>query len=329
MRLLALIALSLFMSLGAPVLASAQALPGLEPLAFSLSPKYPRPYDTVQVKIESTLINLAASEITFTANGEVVGERSRSASITFGGPGSKMVIGVSVVAPEGTFTKELTIYPSDVALLIEPLSTAHPFYQGARLVASEGKVRLIALPDFTTPSGTKIPPSELSYTWRFGDRLLQDFSGLGQNVLTATAPVRHRDARVTVTVTSKDGAYVAEATRMVSPRDPVMRIYRSDLLSGILFERALTGTVSIASTEETLRMVPFFFSNTPSQVWTLNGNSAGAGANLTLRITGSDTGTASVRASASEEGNLLPRLAETGITVEFDGRKSSTNAFGL
>lgn len=316
------------LSLVAPS-ASAQGIPGVDTLTLTLSPKHPRPYDTVKVTVSSTLVNLAASEITITANGEVVAERSRTASVTFGGPGTKTTIRVVAVAPDATHVKELTIAPADVVLIVESPTSAHPFYEGARLVASEGPVRLVALPDFQSSPGVRIPAKDLSYTWRFGDRLLHDYSGLGQNVLPATAPVRYRDADVTVTVTTRDGTLVAETTQAVVPTDPVMRIYRNDPLLGPLFEHALSGTYRLPGAEDTLRMIPYFFSGTPTLAWTLNGNPAGGDDDLTLRATGNEGGTASVRASASEIGGTLPRIADSGLTVEFGGKSVLDSLFSL
>ena len=327
MRTFAAFALTLALFSALP--AHAQLIPGFEPVTLSLSPQHPRPYATAKVTVASTLVNLSVSDITISVNGVVVGENVRSATVTFGGPGTKTLISATVVAPEGTYRKELVVYPADVALILEPVTTAPPLYEGARNVASEGSVRLIALPEFVTANGTRLSASDLSYEWRFGDKMLAEYSGIGKNVLTATAPVRYRDATVTVTVTSRDGSLVAEAQRVVSPQDPMVYVYRRDPLSGLEFTRALSSTYTMLGTEETLRAVPYFFSSAPTYSWTLNSAPSGSNQDLTLRTEGTDPGTASVRLRASSGGGVVPQSAETAFVVEFGERTGLFNLFGI
>lgn len=329
MRFLVLVAL-IAVSTSAPAPLFAQGIPvSVEPLTLRVAPLYPKPYDPVTLTVESTLLDLAASDITFTKDGTVVGEGSRSIKTTVGAPGTKTIFRVSVVSAEGTYTKDFVIAPADVALILEPVSTAHPLYDGARLVAPESRVRLIALPDLRSNPTTKLDPSTLSYTWRLGDRILEAESGIGKNVLTATSPTRFRDADITVTVTSRDKSIVAEARRSVTPAEPSVRIYRSDPLRGIEFSSALTGSFSMQNPEEGLYMVPFFFGGTPTLSWTLNGSTAGADAGLTLRTSDRSVGTAALRAIVRGGGNgTLPEIAEQGLTVRF-GDVRGTGIFGI
>ena len=71
--------------------------------------------------------------------------------------------------------------------------------------------KTVALADFQSAPGTRLPASSLVYTWRLGNRVLTDSSGIGKSTLLATAPVRYRNADITVTVTSPDNSLVGEA----------------------------------------------------------------------------------------------------------------------
>lgn len=331
MRTFGILATLCALSLLAPGAVRAQALPGiggLEPLQLKVTPAHPRPYDPVKVTLSSTLVTLSASEISFAVDGVPVAEEGRSASFTLGGPGSRTIVSVYVVSPEGTFERALAITPAEVVLIAEPISEVPPLYRGARLVAPEGKVRLIALSDLRAPGGAKLDSARLSYVWKTDERTLEEYSGLGKNVLPADAPVKYRDARVTVTVSSQDGSVVAQASELVSPADPIVRIYRNDPLLGILFNTALSGTLTLPNAEEGLRMAPYFFAAPPSLTWTLNGNTAGSDAGLTLRTTGSEQGTAAVRAAARAPGTV-PQLAESSLTLQFGGGGGGLGIFGL
>lgn len=297
----------------------------LEPLSLVISPKHPRPYDLVTVSVSSNLVDLAASAITISADGKVVAEGSRSASLQLGGAGSKTAISVTAVTNGKTYTRSLTIRPADVALILEPDTSAHPFYEGGRLVAPQSRVRLIAIADLRTTAGARIPDAQLAYTWKLGNKVLRSESGLGKSVLRATAPVRYRDAEISLTVSSQDSLQVAEASLFVSPVTPLVRIYRSNPLGGTDYGRALGDSFSLSSNEETFEAVPYFFSSTPDFLWQLNGNPSGSQNKVTVRTTGTKVGSALLGVTARERNS--GEQAQSRFTVQFGN--SSANIFGF
>jgi len=220
----------------------------------------------------------------------------------------------------------VTIRPADVALITEPISTTHPFYEGGSLVASEGRVRLVAVPDLRTSGGGAISPANLVYTWRNGEQILQGASGIGKSVLTANAPVRYRDARITVTVSTQDQSIVAEASTVISPVDPVMRAYRNDPLLGPRFETALPANLTLAGAEETFRAVPYYFSEAPPITWQVNGTPSDTDKDITVRATGAGEGTAVLTASSNLANSL--QSAETALRVKF-GEEGGLGIFGF
>ncbi len=306
--------------------AHAQGLPVGQEINFSFSPQYPRPYDKVTLTISSTMFDLNGSAIKISVNGTIISENERKATFTMGGPGSKSVVKVVATDTDGTHEMTQTLSPADVALVVEANSTVPPFYKGARLVASEGPVTLIALPDFQTASGTKIPTASLVYTWKFGDKILESQSGIGKNILRATAPVRYRDARITVTVTTQDKTMVAQGVTSVSPVDPFLRIYANDPLGGIDFAHILSGTFVLQGDEQTFRAVPYYYAALPKISWTLNGADSDQDPDLTVRTTGAAKGTAVIGTRAKDSKAI--NNTETRFTIQF-GQARSTGIFGL
>ena len=307
----------------------AQALvpTGVDPLSITVSPRYPRPYETVVVTLKSNLVDLLRGDNRISLNGAVLDEGVgiRSASFVMGGSGETTTIEAAVTVDGQTFTKELVLRANDVALIMEPVATSHPFYLGGVLPAPEGKLRLVALAHFETTGGSLIPPQDLVYEWRLGEQVLQNESGAGRYVLTATAPVKYRDARVTVTATTKDGSLSGETSILVSPSDPVARIYRNDPLLGVRYEEALSGSVALSGDEETFRVIPYFFEAPPVLSWTINSIEQSTGADITLRSTGSGAGSASVGISARNP-NAFQSAAQI-LTVTFGEKRPSF--FGL
>jgi hypothetical protein len=281
----------------------------------------------VTVTPESSLIDLSASTVTFSVNGKVVqkGSGAESAQIAVGGPGTVTTVTVTAVNNGQTYTKSLTIRPADVALIVEPTSTTHPFYEGGSLIGSEGRIRIIAVPDLRTSAGVQIPASNLVYTWKNGSQILQSSSGIGKSVLSATAPVRYRDTTLTVTVTSQDSSVVGQASVVIAPRDPLIRIYENDPLLGPRFDTALSNTITLNDSEATYRAVPYYFTTLPTLTWQVNGSASQSGQDITVRPSGSGQGTAVLGVSGSS--GSLGQSASGQLSVTFG--KSSTGIFGF
>jgi len=296
-------------------------------LSVSISPEYPRPYETITVTPDSSYIDMSSSVVTVSVNGVPVerGTGVQSVPVTVGGPGAKTVISVSAVTGGQTYTQAITVRPSDVALVVEPVSTTHPFYLGAPLVASEGRMRVIALADLRTSTNTRLNPNSLVYTWKFGDQILQDQSGIGRSILTAVAPVRYRDAQITLTVASPDSAEVAQASTLISPVDPVMLVYQSDPLLGPLFDNALTGSFAMNGSESSFKAVGYYFATLPTFNWTMNSTPQGSDADITVRSSGAGTGQATLGISANDVARL--QSAENSLVVQFGSK--SANLFGF
>ncbi len=313
MRFAILIALLVLM----PLSAGAQPVPGgAEPVTISILPENPRPYDTIVITPKSNVINLPASTVTISVNGTVLEEGSggRTAAYTLGGPGTAAVIRVVATFNGDTFEKTLTLNPADVALVIEPTTGSHPFYEGASLVAPEGRVRIIAMADLRSAPGTRIAPANLSYTWKLGNRMLAEQSGIGRSVLTATAAPRYRDAEVSVTVATTDGTVRGAATAVIAATSPELLAYRDDPLLGPDFAHALAGSFAMTGGEETFLAVPYHFGTAPSFAWTLNGSSAGSADRLTVRAEKGQRGTARIGATASDPSG---ETADTSFTIDF------------
>lgn len=300
----------------------------VEPLTLSVSPRYPKPFQTVTVTPGSTLLDLARSTVTVSANGTVVakGSGAEPVNVRMGGPGTATTISLSVVSEGKTYTLQTVIRPADVSLVIEPVGTMHPFYRGGSAVSSEGRLRIVAIPDIRTSAGSRIPADSLVYTWRIGDQVLEAQSGIGKSFLSATAPVEYRDTVVDLTVASADSAYVASASTVVSASSPTMRVYRNDPLLGPLFDTALGGTLVMDAEELTFRAVPYFFASPPTITWSVNGAPSGGERDITLRSTGSGSGAATLSVSAK-----LPALfqsADMRTKITF-GEGGGLGIFGL
>ena len=301
---------------------------GVDVLTVAISPQYPAPYQTVSITPGSTLIDLAASTITITVNGTQIASGSGKLTGTFtaGAAGSTDTVMVTAKTVNKTYTKTITLHPAGVALVTEPVSTTHPFYEGGSLVAPEGRIRFIAIPEFGQLNGTAISAENLVYTWKFGDQILEAASGMGKNILTATAPQQYRDADISLVVATQDGAQAARASTTVVPEDPLVYIYENDPLAGPWFTKALGANYDMERTESTFLAIPYFFAAKPDISWEVGDNESGTSANITLRTTGNGKGTAHVSVTASVPNSYDSASADS--IIHF-GSSDSGGFFGL
>jgi hypothetical protein len=306
----------------------AQSIGSTDPLSVAISPQYPVPYQNVVVTPSSTTFDISAATITVTVNGTVFykGSGQQPVTVPVGGPGSSTKIVVTAISGGQTFPVTITLHPASVALVTEAVSSTHDFYQGAGLVGSNGRLRLIAIPDLRSSSGAQIDPSALEYTWKFGDQVLQEASGIGKNVLDATAPEKYRDADVTVTVANGDNSVIAQSSTTVSPVDPITLIYRDDPLLGPEFDSALQNTITMPDSEETYVGVPYYFSDPPTVNWTVNNVSSTASNDITVRSSGDGQGSAVLGYTATD--NSATQTANSTLSVMF-GSTQSSGIFGL
>jgi hypothetical protein len=322
-----LVLLSLVLALSACGIAQAQ-FDSTTPLSLTLTPTYPRPNSTAIVSVDSAVIDLNASTVTVSVNGEVAEEGSgvTNVSVPIGASGSTTRITVVAIQGAERYTQELLVRPGDVALVVEPLTTSHPFYKGGSLIASEGRLRLVALPELRTANGAAVNPTQLVYTWRLNGSIMQSSSGIGKSVITAAAPVRYRSAEVSVLVTTQDQSVVAESAVTISPADPLVRIYRTDPLLGTLFGAALRTPFVLGAEEEGFKGVGYHFADAPQFSWSVNGSPSETDDDITLRPTGDGSGTALVSLSARLQ---EPRQsAEASVSVRY-GEERFLGIFGL
>jgi hypothetical protein len=297
-------------------------------LQVSVEPQYFQPFSTVTLTPQSDVFSLDGAAVTVTANGKVVakGSGAEPVQITLGGVGKTTSVSVSAATPDKTYTTSVRLTPEDVALVIEPMTTTHPFYLGGNAVTPQSRARLVAFADFRTSTGVRIDPAKLIYTWSVGDQSLAAQSGIGKSVLPINAPVQYRDALVSVTITSQDQTLVGGASMDISPVTPLVRIYKNDPLLGPDFNTALSDSFSMTDSEDTFRVVPYFFSKLPMIAWTVNSVESGTDNDLTVRPTGTGAGSAALGVSATDAGTF--QTASQNLSVTF-GAAKPLGIFGL
>lgn len=329
-----LVFITLAFALLLPATAGAQSLGGVlgntvgNDFTLSVSPQYPAPYSQATVSLLSSSLELTNSIMTVSVGGkETYKGAVRTFTVALGPAGSVANVRVTISSGGANYSQTLSIQPQDVVLIAEPISSAPVLYPGKPLVPLDGDVRVVAMANLKDTNGKASSPTTYSYAWTVDGVQIANSSGIGKEAIIVASPLQYRARDVSVAVANASGTLVGGASLSLTAEEPSMRIYQNDPLFGIRFDRALSGTYSIAGAETTLYAAPFSIPTTggaPPIQWFLNGSTAQNGASITLRPSGSGQGNA-----------LLSLVAGDGYTTAtanlslLFGAKPSTNFFGL
>ena len=317
--------------MGLPLVASAQmsayGMPSTDAFTMAVAPQYPQPYGQASLSFTSANLDLTNATLSVSVNGKgLYSGDVRTVAVPLGAPGTPIRVLATVTENGQTYTQTATIAPQDVALVIEPESSAPPLYLGKPFIPLGGSSRLVAVANLSSASGKSIAPQDVSYVWTVDGQQLANASGIGKDALVVSSPLEYRDRTVSVIVQSQDGAEVGGASVTLTAQNPIVRLYENDPLRGIRFGRALSGAFSITTPELSLYAAPFSFptdTGAPTLSWFINGSSSQSGSTITLRPTGSGQGSANVSVTASS----VSATANTSMSLIFGSKSSSI--FGL
>ncbi|MBU3968978.1 hypothetical protein KJ991_02060 [Patescibacteria group bacterium] len=230
------------------------------------SPKNPGSYQNVLLSISSPFIELDKAEITWSLDTKIAlkGIGAKNLHFKTGSVGSINKIGVVIKTLDGNIIyKDIIITPSDVDMLWESYTYTPPFYKGKALDTQESLIKIVAIPHIVDADGNKLSSENLIYKWKTKGELRSEASGFGKNVYVFRNGIVPVLETIEVGVSSIDGTSLTNKSLTLTITDTKPIIYRNDPLLGVLFNRALAGTININSVggnEIRLSAYPFFFS---------------------------------------------------------------------
>lgn len=244
-----------------PLMAHAQyALPGFQgAVRISIDPLHPSPDARVRLTLESSLVDIDASTVTWRIGGKIVQGSGKTLITQTGELGSKLSISAEVRTPEGSLISAQTdILPTAIDLLYESDSYTPPFYGGRALPSAGSSVRLHAITHFVKSDGSTVASRDIEYTWKRNDRVLSSQSGLGRASITVDAPHLFGTDSISVEAVSKDGTYAGSASVTIPSVEPVLRLYLDHPLYGLRLDQAVASTTVITDREMTFAVIPYF-----------------------------------------------------------------------
>lgn len=246
---------------GVPTILFAQTGIGSD-LSVLIRPENPRAGALVELEAENYLIDLNSADFVWSVNGEIrkEGKGEKKFSVRLGALGTVTEVSVTATAIGGqVLIKNLSFNPAEVDLLWQTNGYTPPFYKGKALFPYQGTVLVAALPQFADKDGGLIPSKDLIYTWKEGDTVIGDSSGLGRNLFVFRGEIPIRDKTVSVIVATIDGTQRASESLTVSPIAPRLLLFENHPLYGFRFERALMEGFELSGEETKIAAFPFYF----------------------------------------------------------------------
>ena len=318
-----------------PFFVQAQLIPDPEDaIIVKISPTNPGPEELVTISINSFSVDLDNATISWFVDG-VLEQQSigdKNIQLITGGLGSSTEIDVVADTSIGSLkANQAVIRPTDVDLVWQARTSAHPLYQGKKLASVGSLIDVEVIPHFIDDIRSRLSPNELTYLWRVEGRVLQKASGRGKNTIILSQVKPLESLPVTVEVTSSDKKLFGKRSVAIPINDSELLIYENNPLLGILFNKTVRDLYSLVGQETKFIASPFFMSfddkNDPhiDYSWELNGDSIALGedrSSITVSNTGGEEGEADISVSVQNSRDIFQR-SESTFTIEFGKDRSS------
>lgn len=258
-------------------------------LEITLDPAYPEPGEKVTASLNNFVSSLYGAEIRWYIGGtERQGVRNQTEMTFVAEPSdSSFSVEARITATTGqTQTVSKTVTPRYLDIIVEPQTHVPDFYAGRALPTPGSVVNLTALMDGTTENS-----SNLTYTWRINQKVLNSGGQRGQYKTSFTMPL---DSQVLISleVAGASGAVIAKRSFFLPNSRPVVHFYEVSSLYGLLTQPI--ETLSLTGNSVTVRAEPFYldsrvYNNPDVRTWEINRRAAAGGSNpyeLTVQKTG-------------------------------------------
>ncbi len=315
------LAFGLFLVSFSPAHAQFAALGGAG-VQLTTRPSYPAPHSTVVVSLDDYSVDAIGATVSWFVDGERRSdlENERSISLRTGDVGEKLSVRV-VLTKTGapSLSKEITLTPSVVDVVVETDSYVPTFYKGRRLPTHNTPMKLVAVVD----DGSSMPLSAYTYKWSRAGSVLFGGPVKGRYAVTITSSL-FGEEEISVEVFANDGRSVGRGEVEINLVEPEVHFYEHSPLLGLLL-REVRNPFSFVSDETTLFGEPFFLNTALTAqsadfVWKLDGtevqSKTGIPNALVLARTGG-AGSAQVEYRVVTKGTV-PQFIEKALNLVFE-----------
>jgi hypothetical protein len=290
-----------------------------------LSPETPGPYQEVTAKIEASGLDINSSKITWKIDGVVLqsGLGQRSTVFSTGDIGNRSTITAVIDSSTGTFSKSVTVYPSEIDFLWQGETYTPPFYKGRSLWTSQSTLTLVAIPHVTSATGNgERNQSTLTYRWSQNGKILGNLSGKGRTSLVITDSILSIPQNIKLEILSDQNTLLSRSSIVLTPTRPSLVIYEKNPLYGISFHKEVGSEYQMRDKEATFTTYPLFFglkdrnSTVVNYLWRTNAGIVNSGHTVTYRTPENEGGSSQINASVSNTDKIL-QTGQKSFMIRF------------
>jgi hypothetical protein len=246
-------------------------------VSFSVSPRTPEVGQTVSITASSVDANVNQSEISWYKDGRLdkKGIGMRNYSFVMGN--QSVLIRAVARSTTGQFEGSVAISPAGVDLLWEAVGSYDPpFYKGKIMPIKNSFIKVVAIPEVSSASGSNPDSATFSYAWEKDGSNFVGQSGYGRNGFTYTPSVLERENTIGVNVS---GHGINKTAQINIPlRTPEIHFYEYNQFYGPLYNRAIRDNQRFVGPIVSIVAEPYgvftsdLDSNSLITEWRLNGN---------------------------------------------------------
>lgn len=237
-----------------------------------IQPEFPRPGEAVTATLTDYRGSSFGANVTWVLNGNVIpeAENQRQTIITAGEAGVPQTIEAILTKGSGQGERLRTVIkPIYLDIVIEPQTRTPDFFLGRSLPSIGSIVNATAL-----ISGDSSQVSNLVFTWRIGQQVIEGGPVRGRNQVSYTTPMGSSET-LSVQVAKTDGTVIARRSVSIPSVEPFLQFYELSPLFGIS-SKVISGTVPLIGNSTIVKAEPYHLDsrvyNNPSIVqWKLGG----------------------------------------------------------
>ncbi len=292
----------------------------------------PRPGQSVEVFVESFGLDLNASSIVWLVDGKNTGQGIglKKILVTMPEIGVALNIKAIIKTPQGKeVQKSLVLKSGSVDIIWEPKGYVPPFFKGKLPLVYQNSVHVAAIPHLSKDGSAEIDPKTLVYQWKLDGKYVPDGQGYGKQSIDIQLDSIPKPLELEVEVYTREQSQNTSASISIEPVEPFLFFYEDNPLYGILFNKILTGRVSLKNEEMRVRAVPFGFNmdlknDSNNYAWSINNVDQPnllKNQSITIRTKGEAEGSSNISLDIRNQGAIL-QGARGQFTVYFSKKLS-------
>ncbi len=222
----------------------------------------PKPGESVDISVQGYSFDLNSASIVWVVNGKTHSQGIGLKKITVIMPkiGTSLEVDVIVRSSEGReVRKSLSLKSGSVDIIWETRGYTPPFFKGKLPLAYQNSVHVVAVPHLSKDGITEIDPKTLVYQWKMDGKYVENGQGYGKQSVDIQLDVIPKPLELEVQVYTREQTQSTSGSISIEPGNPSVLFYEDNSLYGLLFNKNLTGKVSLRNEEMRVRAVPFGF----------------------------------------------------------------------